>query len=33
MISLAEFLGALSPHLISAADRISARFGYRRDDE
>ena len=33
MISLAELTDALSPHLISTADRISARLGYRRDDE
>jgi len=24
---------ALTPHLVSTADRISARLGYRRDDE
>lgn len=33
MISLEELVDALSPHLVSAADRISARLGYRRDDE
>ena len=33
MISLAELVDALSPHLVSTADRISARLGYRRDDE
>jgi len=33
MISLAEFVDALTPHLISTADRVSARLGYRRDDE
>jgi IclR family transcriptional regulator, pca regulon regulatory protein len=33
MISLSELVDALSPHLISTADRISARLGYRRDDE
>jgi IclR family pca regulon transcriptional regulator len=33
MISLDEMVSALSPHLVSAADRISARLGYRRDDE
>ncbi|MGA2322173.1 MAG: IclR family transcriptional regulator [Solirubrobacteraceae bacterium] len=33
MISLAELVDALSPHLISTADRVSARLGYRRDDE
>jgi IclR family pca regulon transcriptional regulator len=32
-ISLAELVDALTPHLISTADRISARLGYRRDDE
>jgi IclR family transcriptional regulator, pca regulon regulatory protein len=33
MISLAELVDALTPHLVSTADRISARLGYRRDDE
>jgi IclR family pca regulon transcriptional regulator len=33
MISLEELTDALGPHLISTADRISARLGYRRDDE
>ncbi len=33
MISLEELVDALSPHLLSTADRISARLGYRRDDE
>jgi DNA-binding IclR family transcriptional regulator len=33
MISLSEIVDALSPHLVSTADRISARLGYRRDDE
>ncbi len=33
MISLEELADALGPHLISTADRISARLGYRRDDE
>ncbi len=33
MISLGELVDALGPHLISTADRISARLGYRRDDE
>jgi IclR family transcriptional regulator, pca regulon regulatory protein len=32
-ISLEELVDALSPHLISTAARISARLGYRRDDE
>jgi IclR family pca regulon transcriptional regulator len=33
MISLEEMVDALSPHLLSTADRISARLGYRRADE
>jgi IclR family transcriptional regulator, pca regulon regulatory protein len=33
MISLAEMVDALGPHLVSTADRVSARLGYRRDDE
>jgi IclR family transcriptional regulator, pca regulon regulatory protein len=33
MIPLDELVDALGPHLISTADRISARLGYRRDDE
>ncbi|MGA2455713.1 MAG: IclR family transcriptional regulator [Solirubrobacteraceae bacterium] len=33
MISLEELVDALSPHLVTTADRISARLGYRRDDE
>jgi IclR family transcriptional regulator, pca regulon regulatory protein len=33
MISLKELVDALGPHLVSTADRISARLGYRRDDE
>jgi IclR family pca regulon transcriptional regulator len=32
-ISLSELVDALTPHLVSTADRISARLGYRRDDE
>jgi IclR family pca regulon transcriptional regulator len=32
-ISATELVDALVPHLIAAADRISARLGYRRDDE
>jgi IclR family transcriptional regulator, pca regulon regulatory protein len=32
-ISLEELVDALGPHLISTADRISARLGYRREDE
>jgi IclR family pca regulon transcriptional regulator len=33
MISLADLVGQLSPHLVATADRISARLGYRRADE
>jgi len=33
MISMEELVDALGPHLLSTADRISARLGYRRDDE
>src|ERR1700691_1897923 len=33
MISLEELVDALGPHLVSTAARISARLGYRRDDE
>ena len=29
MISLEEMVDALGPHLVSTADRISARLGYR----
>ena len=32
-ISLADLVDALGPHLISTADRVSARLGYRRGDE
>jgi IclR family pca regulon transcriptional regulator len=32
-ISLSELIDALGPHLVSTADRISARLGYRRADE
>jgi len=32
-ITIEELLDALGPHLISTADQISARLGYRRDDE
>ncbi len=32
-IDLADLIDALGPHLISTADRISARLGYRRADE
>jgi IclR family transcriptional regulator, pca regulon regulatory protein len=33
VISLEEMVDALGPHLVATADRISARLGYRRDDE
>lgn len=33
MISIEEMADALGPHLASTADQISARLGYRRDDE
>jgi IclR family pca regulon transcriptional regulator len=33
LISLEEMVDALGPHLVSTADRISARLGYRRADE
>jgi IclR family transcriptional regulator, pca regulon regulatory protein len=33
MIALEEMVDALSPYLLSTADRISARLGYRRADE
>lgn len=33
MIATTDFIEALGPHLISTADRISARLGYRRNDE
>jgi IclR family pca regulon transcriptional regulator len=33
IISLGELVDALGPHLVSTADRISARLGFRRDDE
>jgi DNA-binding IclR family transcriptional regulator len=33
MISLQDLIDLLGPHLIATADRISARLGYRRDDE
>ncbi len=33
MISLEELVDHLGPHLVSTADRISARLGYRREDE
>ncbi len=33
VIDIEQLVGALAPHLISTADRISARLGYRREDE
>jgi hypothetical protein len=33
MISLDELVDAPGPHLVATADHISARLGYRRDDE
>lgn len=33
MISLADLVDQLLPHLLSTADQISARLGFRRDDE
>jgi IclR family pca regulon transcriptional regulator len=33
MISLEELVDHLGPHLVTTADRISARLGYRRNDE
>jgi IclR family pca regulon transcriptional regulator len=33
LISLEGLVDALGPHLVSTADRVSARLGYRRDDE
>ena len=33
MITIGELVDALGPHLVSSADRISARLGFRRDDE
>jgi IclR family pca regulon transcriptional regulator len=32
-ISLDQLIDALDPHLVTTADRISARLGFRRDDE
>lgn len=32
-IDIEQLVAALAPHLISTADRISARLGYRREDE
>ena len=33
VITVERLAGALHPHLVAAADRISARLGYRREDE
>jgi len=33
LISLEELVEHLGPHLVATADRISARLGYRREDE
>jgi IclR family transcriptional regulator, pca regulon regulatory protein len=33
MISRADFVTGLLPHLIVAADRLSGRLGYRREDQ
>jgi IclR family pca regulon transcriptional regulator len=33
MISLEELVDALGPHLVTTANRISARLGYRRNDQ
>ena len=33
LIAVAELVDALGPHLVSTADRVSARLGYRRADE
>ncbi len=33
VITLEELVDALGPHVVSTADRISARLGYRRNDE
>jgi hypothetical protein len=33
MIPIEEMINRLAPHLVSTADQISARLGYRRDDE
>jgi DNA-binding IclR family transcriptional regulator len=33
MLSIEEMTDRLAPHLVSTADQISARLGYRRDDE
>ncbi len=33
VLSIESFVDQLGPHLVSIADRIGARLGYRRDDE
>lgn len=33
MIVFEELIGALGPHVVATADHISARLGFRRDDE
>jgi IclR family transcriptional regulator, pca regulon regulatory protein len=33
MVSIEDMVDRLAPHLVSTADQISARLGYRRDDE
>jgi DNA-binding IclR family transcriptional regulator len=33
IIDTEQLVGALAPHLISTADHISARMGYRREDD
>jgi IclR family pca regulon transcriptional regulator len=33
MIALPDLVGQLQPHLLTTADQISARLGYRREDE
>ncbi len=33
MIAFVDFVEALGPHLVSTADGVSARLGYRREDE
>jgi DNA-binding IclR family transcriptional regulator len=33
IVSIEDMVDRLAPHLVSAADQISARLGYPRDDE
>ncbi len=33
VITVERLAGALHPHLVAAADRVSSRLGYRREDE